>query len=83
VDIWQLFRSNLNGLWVFCFYHGTSVGAPSPKAGLMIARTKHFSSSLSLAIGHYEFAGFLLNKVRVFSSKKLGFKVIYSWSFHL
>ncbi len=49
------------------------MGAPSPKAGLLIARTKDFSSSLSLAVGHYEFAGFLLNKVTVFSSKKLGF----------
>jgi len=49
------------------------VGAPSPKAGLVIAKTKDFSSSLRLAVGHSEFAVFLLNKVRVFSSKKLGF----------
>jgi len=52
---------------------GTSVGAPSPKAGLMIARTKDFSSSVRLAVGHFEFAVFLLNKVRIFGSKKLGF----------
>jgi hypothetical protein len=58
---------------VFCFYHGISVGAPSPKAGLMIARTKDFSSSLRLAVGHFEFAVFLQNKLRVFGSKKLGF----------
>jgi hypothetical protein len=57
----------------FCFYHGTNVGAPSPKAGLLIAKTKDFSSSLSLAVGHFEFAVFLLNKVRIFRSKKLGF----------
>jgi hypothetical protein len=70
----QLFRSNLNGFWgFFCFYHGTSVGAPSPKAGLVIARTKDFSSSLRLAVGHFEFAVCLLNKVRVFGSQKLGF----------
>jgi hypothetical protein len=49
------------------------VGAPSPKAGLVIARTKDFSSSLRLAVGHFEFAVFLQNKVRVFGSKKLGF----------
>jgi hypothetical protein len=60
-------------LGFFCFYHGTSVGAPSPKAGLVIARTKDFSSSLRLAVGHFEFAICLLNKVRVFGSKKLGF----------
>ncbi len=49
------------------------MGAPSPKAGLLIARTKDFSSSLRLAVGDFEFAVLLLNKVRVFSSKKLGF----------
>jgi hypothetical protein len=49
------------------------VGAPSPKAGLLIARTKDFSSSLRLAVGHFEFAVFLLNKVRIVRSKKLGF----------
>jgi len=54
---------------IFCFYHGTS----SAKAGLVIARTKDFSSSLRLAVGHFEFAVFLLNKVKVFGSKKLGF----------
>jgi hypothetical protein len=70
----QLFGSNLNGFWwFFCFYHGTSAGAPSPKAALVIARTRDFSSFLRLAVGHYEFAGFLLNKVRVLGSKKLGF----------
>jgi len=70
----QLFGSNLNGFWgFFCFYRGTSAGAPSPKAALVIARTRDFSSFLRLAVGHYEFAGFLLNKVRVFGSKKLGF----------
>jgi hypothetical protein len=64
----QLFGSNLNGFWgFFC------AGAPSPKAALVIARTRDFSSFLRLAVGHYEFAGFLLNKVRVFGSKKLGF----------
>ncbi len=53
------------------------MGVPSPKAGLVIARTKDFSSSLRLAVGHFEFAVFLLNKVRVLRSKKLGFKVIF------
>ncbi len=49
------------------------MGSPSPKAGLVIARTKDFSSSLRLAVGHFEFAICLLNKVRVFGSKKLEF----------
>ncbi len=69
----QLFRSNLNGFWGFCFYHGASVGAPSPKAGSVIARTRDFSSSLRLAVGHFGFAVCLLNQVRVFGSKKFGF----------
>jgi len=42
------------------------VGAPSPKAGLMIARPKDLSSSLRLAVGHFEFAIFLLNKSQGF-----------------
>jgi hypothetical protein len=63
----QLFGSNLNGFWGFFVFTMVSAGAPSPKAGLVIARTRDFSSFLRLAVGHYEFAGFLLNKVRVFS----------------
>jgi hypothetical protein len=45
--IWKQFK------WIlgfFCFYHGTSAGAASPKAALVIARTRDFSSFLRLQL---------------------------------